>query len=76
MARYIYSELAPAVDSPGTHNIFAIVAECSMPRPTRGTGERVLLAPDGAADSWARLGLASASNNPRLLNDLTWLPQT
>ncbi len=39
MAAYDYVELATAVDTQGIFNIYAVVVECSVPRPTRGTGK-------------------------------------
>jgi hypothetical protein len=39
MPGYDYTLLSAAADSGhGTFNIYAVVAECSVPRPTRGTG--------------------------------------
>ena len=39
MPGYDYTLLSVAADSGhGTFNIYAVVAECSVPRPTRGTG--------------------------------------
>lgn len=42
---YSYVQLAEAAEAPHRrHNLWAVVAECSVPRPTRGTGVRRLSA--------------------------------
>ena len=38
---YSYVQLAEAAEAPWRrHNLWAVVAECSVPRPTKGTGGR------------------------------------
>ena len=36
---YSYIQLASATEEQGVRNVWASVVECSIPRPTKGTGE-------------------------------------